>query len=349
MPTFTSAQANSQLHYISQMPKAELHLHFEGAPRWATLREALYRHYGMTLPVTPTWYAPEFRFSYPEFSKAFRDYIHPWLQTTTGYAELIHDVVDSLLEQNIRYAEINFNVRLVEIMGHTLPAIWELLEAEVERAQAEGLTIKIFAGISRDKGVEQAIDWVNRILPVPIISGFDLHGLEVGWPADLFREAFAPVQAAGKKLKVHAGEMAGAESIRAAIESLNPAQIGHGISAVQDPAVIELLRSSQIIVEMCPTSNEKLNNISTYQTHPIFDLDAAGVSVTVNSDDPTFFGYTLTLELTRLVIERQATLTDLARWTSNAFKTAILDDVTRTALLLELDNWLKGSVEYSKS
>ena len=325
---------------LAQMPKAELHLHLEGAPRWPTVRKALQRHYGTKLPDIPPWYAPNFRFKYfGEFQALFRQYIHPWLQTPSGYAELIRDVVDGLLAQNIRYAELDFYAALVESVGASLDRVLELLEAEIDRARSQGCIIRIFVGLNRHHGVETAIHWVQRTRSASVVAGFDLHGDEVGWPADLFEPAFNLAREAGKRSKVHAGEMTGPESIRVAVATLGITQIGHGTSAIQDPDVVELLRDRAVTVEMCPTSNERLRNIPSYQDHPLFALDAAGIAVTVNSDDPTFFGLNLTDELVRLMMERQATITDIKRWMGNAFRQGILDDASRVSLLAELDAW----------
>lgn len=332
--------AESMLH-LSTMPKAELHLHLEGAARWSILRQAHQRHYGTELPKTPPWYKPNFRFAnFGKFQALFKQYIHPWLQTPTGYAELIHDVVDSLLSQNIRYAEIVCVPSLVEQHGTSLEHFWSLLEAELERACGQNCSIRIFAGLMRTQGVDDAIAWVKQMRSHPLVAGFDLLGDEVGWPATPFKQAFELARESGKRVKVHAGEMTGPHSIKTAVETLGITQIGHGISAVQNPEVVALLRDRGVILEMCPTSNERLGNIPSYQDHPIFTLDEAGVAVTVNSDDPTFFGLNLTDELLRLMTERQATLSDLKRWTQNAFQHAILDESIRKRLIVELETWL---------
>ncbi|WP_242072652.1 adenosine deaminase family protein [Microcoleus sp. FACHB-68] len=331
---------------LSEMPKAELHIHLEGSPRWSSIREALHRHTNLNLPDFPPFYAPGFRFTkFAEFQDCFRRYIHPWLATPSGYAEVIRDVMDSLIQQKIRYAELNFDASVVERVGGNLEEVLHLLEAEVERAREQGTIIRMIVGIGRNQGVENAIYWVQKLLPFPIISGFDLHGDEAGWPADLFREAFAPVRESGKKIKVHSGEMVGPENIRAAVEGLGVTQIGHGTSAIKDPKVVELLIKHKVLVEMCPTSNERLQNVSAYDKHPILALDAAGVAVTVNSDDPSFFGVNLTDEMSRLISERDVTATELARWTRNAFNQAIVDEPTRTGLLAELEAWLQNPVK----
>jgi adenosine deaminase len=237
---------------------------------------------------------------------------------------------------------LNCNLPYVEQFGASLEKVLQLLESAVKRAQEQGTIIRIIAGISRDRGEEYVSYWVRRFLKYGIISGFDLHGLEVGWSANLFKEAFAPAREAGKKIKVHAGEMVGAESIRIAVEELGVNQIGHGTSAIADPTVVDLLVSRNVVVEMCPTSNERLRNVPSYREHPILELDKAGVAVTVNSDDPSFFGVNLTGEMIRLVTERAVDYATLARWTRNAIHKAILDEASRSAFEAELKIWLQN-------
>jgi len=325
---------------LSPMPKAELHLHLEGAPSWSALRRAHRRHYNRELPEIPHWYAPEFRFAeFAEFQALFQQYIHPWLMTPDGYAELIRDVADGLIAQNIRYAEINFVPSLVERRGASLSHVWALLEKEIERANSHNCIIRIFVGLMRHHGVEEAIAWVKKTRSLPVVAGFDLQGDEVGWPAEPFKPAFDLAREAGKRVKIHAGEMTGPQSVRVAVEVLGIRQIGHGTSAIQNPDVVALLRDRGVTVEVCPTSNERLRNVPSYADHPILALDAAGVAVTVNSDDPTFFGCHLTDELSRLVASRGATLSDVKRWTRNAFRRAILEEETRDRFLAELEAW----------
>lgn len=326
--------------HIDAMPKAELHLHLEGAPRWSTLRSAHYKHYSVELPETPPWHASGFRFAdFSAFQSLFKQYIHPWLQTPNGYAELIHDVVDGLLAQNIRYAEVVCVPSLLAMHGASPDYFWAVLAAEVERARLQNCIIRIFVGLIRTHSVEAAIQSVKQTRTRSLVAGYDLLGNEIGYPADSFRPAFELAREAGKRLKIHAGEMTGPESIEYAVETLGIEQIGHGTSAIQNADVVALLRERQVTVEMCPTSNERLRNVCSYQAHPILALDDAGVHVTVNSDDPTFFGVNLNGELTRLVTERQVTALDLKRWTQNALRRAILDESTRHQLIAELEAW----------
>ncbi len=329
---------------LSQMPKAELHLHLEGAFRWPTLREALFRHYGRVLPPAPHWMSPHHRFQgFGEFLQLFRDYVDPWLCAPLGYREIIRDVVEGLRVQNVRYAEIDFSLALIERTGHRPEAVFALLEAEREAARDRGIEIRFFAGINRHLGPEQAVQWVKRLQKVSIVTGIDLHGDEVGWPASLFRPAFELAIAQGKRVKVHAGEMTGPKSVRDAV-ALGIRQIGHGTSSIQDPELMAMLRDRQVLLELCPTSNERLGNITSYAEHPIFELDRAGIAITINSDDSAFFGLNLTDEMTRLIVERQVTVTDLKRWTGNAFRQADLSESQRSHHLQALQAWTPMSL-----
>ncbi|NJR67400.1 MAG: adenosine deaminase family protein [Synechococcales cyanobacterium CRU_2_2] len=324
---------------LSAMPKAELHLHLEGAFRWPTLRRALFRHYGLALPVAPYWHAPGYRFQgFSDFLQLFRDYVDPWLCTPLGYQEIIRDVVEGLRIQNIRYAEIDFSVALIERTGHSLEQVLALLEEEAEAAQRRGIEVRFFAGINRHFGLGQALKWVTRLQRAPIIAGIDLHGDEVGWSAGLFQPAFELAIAQGKRVKVHAGEMTGPQSIRDAV-ALGILQIGHGTSSIQDPELMAMLRDRQVLLELCPTSNERLGCVASYKAHPLWELDRAGIVITINSDDSAFFGLNLTDEMTRLMAERQVTVDDLKRWTANAFRQADLGEQRRSQLLQELQAW----------
>lgn len=327
---------------LSQMPKAELHLHLEGAFQWTTVRKVFERHYGYKLPEHPEWHHRGFRFrEFSQFLQLFRDYIDPWLAQPSGYRELFQDVVAGLRLQNIRYAEIDFSIALIERSGHRLDETLALFEAEVEQARQQGIEICLFAGINRHLGPEAALHWVKRIRSAAIVSGIDLHGDEVGWSAQLFESAFKAARESGKHIKAHAGEMSGPESVREAVEGLNVTQIGHGTSSIKDQELMAMLRDRRVILEMCPTSNERMGLIP-YNAHPLLELDRAGILVTINSDDSAFFGVNLTQEMARLLAERQVTLGQIKRWTANAFAQAKVDGILRQRWLEELEGWRPG-------
>jgi len=332
---------------LAGMPKAELHLHLEASVRWEVLRKALHRHTGEEYPDSPFWLEPEFRFeNWDDFRQLFREYIGPWVSTSTGYSELIPEIGDLLIGQNIRYAEVNVGLNVFTRSEVETTTVLDLLGKEAERAAGLGTTIRWIGGVNREEGIEVTAGWVDEVLDSPVISGFDLHGTEPGWPADMFADVFAPVVKAGKKLKMHAGEMAGPEYIRAAIEA-GSTQIGHGTSAVQDAGTMEMLRERDVVVEVCPTSNERLRNYPDYGRHPICEMEEEGVKITLNSDDALFFGPDLTGEMARMVAERGTGASTLARWTRNAINVALIEDSEKEKFLSDLDAWLSDQDESS--
>jgi adenosine deaminase len=185
------------------MPKAELHLHLEGATPWPRIREALQRHHGITLPTIPQFYAPEFRFAnFAQFVECFRDYIYPWIQTERGYGEVMEAVVDSLVEQRIPYVELMVNVITIEKLNLNLEKVLELLEPGIGRGGDRGTTIRLIAGISREYGSDLTVRAVPRVVNSPMIAGVDLQGAETPHTrGDRFRDTFTLARDAGKKIK----------------------------------------------------------------------------------------------------------------------------------------------------
>ena len=125
--------------------------------------------------------------------------------------------------------------------------------------------------------------------PHPYVVGFNMAGDEENFPAGDYAEAFATVADAGLGCTVHAGEWAGPESVRAALE-LPVTRIGHGVRSIEEPALVEELAERGIVLECCPTSNVVLDLFPSYEDHPLPRLKEAGVKITLGSDDPPYFG-----------------------------------------------------------
>ena len=148
-------------------------------------------------------------------------------------------------------------------------------------------------------------------------------GNEADYPPELFEESFGRVRAAGLGAVIHAGEVAGPASVRSALT--HATRIGHGVRAIEDPALVFELAQSGMVLELCPTSNVLLGVVPSLEQHPIGALIDAGVQVTVNTDDPGYFGTTLTGELQTVAALLGWTRADVAaslRWTSGAMRSA---------------------------
>ena len=165
------------------------------------------------------------------------------------------------------------------------------------------------------------------------IVALDLAGDEAGFPGELFVEHFRRAAEAGLHLIAHAGEAAGPESVRQAVLGLGAERIGHGIRAVEDPATVEMLVERGIPLEICPTSNVHTSTVAGYRSHPLPALLAAGVKVTLSTDDPAISGIDLAHEYRVVHDEMGVGDDDLRRIQENALAAAFLSDEGRQELL----------------
>ena len=172
----------------------------------------------------------------------------------------------------------------------------------------------------------------------PLVTGFGMGGDEAGFPPQVFDQAFRIAhEEAGLACNVHAGEAAGPDSVWAAL-ALPVGRIGHGVRSIEDPRLVEELASRGTVLEVCPTSNIATRVYPDYAAHPLRRLMAAGVKVTLNSDDPPYFATTIGHEYA--VAERHFGLDEAAlrQMTRTALDAAFLDEPTRARLLARLDS-----------
>jgi len=174
--------------------------------------------------------------------------------------------------------------------------------------------------------------------PVGLVS-FGLGGPEIGVPREQFAPYFAKARAAGLHSVPHAGESTGPQTIWDAIRHLGAERIGHGIAAAQDPELLAYLADTGIALEVCPTSNVCTRSVPSLAEHPLPALVAAGVPVTINSDDPPMFSTTLNNEYlvaAGLLGLDEAGVADLAR---AAVRASFAEDGTKAGLLAEIDGY----------
>lgn len=321
-------------------PKAELHLHFEGAAPPAFIR-GLAKEKSVDL----TGVFDE-RGSY-----AFRDFPHflqvyeaatQVLQTPRDYQRLTRAVLEECAENGVIYAETFLSPDFCG--GRDLHAWRDYLHAiqeEADRAEREmGITLRGIVTCIRhfgpDKARETAIcaaetagDW---------ITGFGMGGNEaIGRQGD-FIWAFDCAREAGLRLTTHAGEFGGPDSVWQAINDLRVERIGHGVRAIEDPRLVETLAETGVVLETCPGSNVTLGLYRDFASHPIARLRDAGVKVTISTDDPPFFHTTMTREFETLEQAFGWTADDFAELTKTAINAAFCDEGTRARLLKRLES-----------
>jgi adenosine deaminase len=162
------------------------------------------------------------------------------------------------------------------------------------------MAVRVFMGIHHNGYHSGSRDFIEASLRWPHLAGIDLHGTESfpveDWTAPLWRRA----RAAGKLTKAHAGEFMGADMVRKVVKELGVRRVQHGVRAIEDPAVVDLLVRSGAVLDVCPISNLKLGVVNDLRNHPLPALLDAGVSCTISTDDPVSFGNRLDMEYAAL-------------------------------------------------
>lgn len=189
----------------------------------------------------------------------------------------------------------------------------------------------------RNFGVEQALRVARHAAerPHPYVVGFSMAGDEANFPAHDFAQAYEIAAAAGLGCVMHAGEWHGPESVRAALR-LPITRIDHGVRAVEDPELVAELARREIVLDCCPTSNVVLGVYPSYDEHPLPQLLAAGVRVTLGSDDPPYFGATIHGEYELCAQRMGLSEADLRAITATAVDAAFCDEHLKSALRARL-------------
>jgi adenosine deaminase len=175
------------------------------------------------------------------------------------------------------------------------------------------------------------------VLDAPALDGISLHGDETAQSIPHFVDAFAEARRRGLATKAHAGELMGPASVVQVLDLLGVRRIEHGVRAMEDPALVERLAAEAITLDVCPWSNVRLRVIRALAEHPMRRLHQRGVRVTVNTDDPTVFGRTLSQELASVVDDLGFSISDVARLQANAFAVADMPAAARDAVIAEID------------
>jgi aminodeoxyfutalosine deaminase len=324
--------------FVHALPKVELHLHLVGSAGVDTVLELARRH--------PEAGVPADRAELERFY-AFRDFDHFlkvfWaVQSMLKGRDDIHTLVvglaRELARQNVRYAEVTvtpYNHLLDGMSGDEL-----LAGLASGRAVAAGLGVELAwcFDIPGEKGLEGARETLAFALterPEGLVS-FGLAGPEAGVGRAQFAPFFDAARDAGLHCVPHAGETTGPETIWSAVRDLRAERIGHGTSCAADPALMEHLALKGIPLEVCPTSNVRTRQVASIEAHPVRQMLDAGVVVTLNTDDPPFFGTTLEDEYLAVATALGLGHADVARLAENAVLASFLPNRRKTSLLEEI-------------
>ncbi|MFI5494988.1 adenosine deaminase [Actinoplanes sp. NPDC051859] len=215
------------------------------------------------------------------------------------WRRVAREAVEDAFNDGLDYVEFRFSPYFIEQRTSLDPlAVIDAVAAGVADGSAvTGLPVGLIATILRDLGPDAAVSQVTTFLARrDLFCGVDLAGNEAGYAADLFQPAFARVRDAGLHITVHAGEAAGPESVRAAVRDLGAERIGHGVRSAEDPMLMAELAAAGVTLEVALTSNTQTGAAPGYRQHQIHTLLAAGVPVTLNTDNPRVSDVTLSQE-----------------------------------------------------
>jgi aminodeoxyfutalosine deaminase len=329
----------SSTQLIRALPKAELHLHLEGAISPATAVELAARH-GVALSINDVIT----RYTYEDFIgflQAFK-WVTSFLRTPQDYALIATRLADELIAQNVVYAEVTVAAGVMLWRGQDARANLLAISAAGRQVRTRGLHLQWIPDATRQFGAVPAMELARLCADLrdADIVAFGMGGDELSLPAGEFRDAFRVARDAGLHLVAHAGEVGGASEVRDAIEILGAERIGHGIAVIHDAGLRVELAARRIPLELCPTSNVCTGALarqlgrpaSSIEDHPLKALFDEGLCVSLSTDDPAMFHTDLMREY-QVAANLGFSGAQLVQLAETSFHAAFLEPQEKSALL----------------
>ncbi|WP_319633586.1 adenosine deaminase [Pelagibius marinus] len=330
--------------FIAGLPKAELHLHIEGSLE-PEMMFALARRNGVELPYAGV---EEIRAAY-SFTR-LQDFLDLYyrgmsvLQTEQDFYDLTLAYLRRVARDNVRHVEIFFDPQ-----GHTDRGLaFETVFNGIERALKDGgkelgITWKIILCFLRHLSAEAAMATLEQALPYKDrIVGVGLDSSESGHPPAKFKDVFDRARAEGFRTVAHAGEEGPPDYVWSALNDLQVSRIDHGNRALEDPELVLELARRRMPLTVCPLSNLRLRVVEDMTAHPLKMMLDRGLFVTVNSDDPAYFGGYMNDNYAAVRQALALTKEELALIARNSFEASFLDDATKAKYIAEVESYVQG-------
>jgi adenosine deaminase len=289
--------------FLRDLPKAELHLHLEGAIQPATVCALTARH-----GVSTSEDEVRRRYSYNDFLgflDAFK-WVTSFLRDPADYALITHDLCEQLLLHRVVYAEVTLSVGVMLLRKQSPERNFAAILRAAEHFESHGLTLRWIFDAVRQFGPDAAMLVVQsaKNCAARQIVAFGIGGDELSISTKDFLPVYEAASVAGLHRLIHAGEIGGPEKIREAVEILRVERVGHGIGAIHDPSLMDLLADRRIPLEVCPVSNVRTGALArqlkrdgaTLRDHPLPQLLRHGIPLVLSTDDPAMFHTDLTRE-----------------------------------------------------
>jgi adenosine deaminase len=320
---------------IKKLPKAEQHIHIVGSTRPETLLW-LAEEGGLNKPFrTPADAQHFFQYrSFPQFVEVYCAVVD-CITKESQFERITYEMLESDAQCNVQYVEASFSAPDHVLRGLDYGKMLDAINRGIGRARMDfGIECNVRVDLVRNYGPEkgmEVLDWIES--KSDNIVSIDLGGSEERFPAKPYKLVYQRAKNMGLHLVAHAGEAAEAESIWQAVNELGVERIGHGVTAKDEPKLLEHLKKCGIAIETCPTSNVRTRVVPTLRNHPIRRFHDFGLTVTVNTDDPSMFGTNMNREYLQLHRQLGFSLSELFKLSLNAVNSSFLQEESKSKTL----------------
>jgi len=328
--------------WLRGLPKAELHLHLEGSITPETLVELSLRNDPAPLTLADARNVYNYT-DFPSFLMSFKA-VTERLHSPADYETITYNMLRDLAAQGVRHAEAYISIGILYHFGRLdVDEVMAAIERGRLRGEAEfNISLLWIIDAVRHFGIAECARVFNKAAELqhqyPSVVGIGIGGDEARGPAQDFRDLYADAKAAGLRLTCHAGESTGPQSIWAAV-NIGAERIGHALSAQEDPDLIQILVERQIPLELNVTSNLRTGCCPSVDAHPVKLYFEEGLMVTLNSDDPPFFGANLLDEYLLAHRSFEFPLDQLRELAANSIEASFLPPDRKLALLAEVERY----------
>lgn len=327
------SESISQL--IDEMPKVEQHIHIVGSIRPETV-QWLAEESGNRMRALADLEKAARLFQYRNFEDFIAAYstILRCITREDQFERIVYEMLEDEAKQNVRYTEASFSAPDHTRLGLNYSEMLKAINRGIERAHVDfGVDCDLRIDLVRDYGPEAGTRYLDLIAQSrERVVAIDIGGREHAFPPEQFTATYRKAKQMGFHLTAHAGETCGSQSIWNAVKHLGVERVGHGVSARDDPALVEYLLKNNISIEMCPLSNVRTGAVNDIRDHPVRAFFDKGLNVTVNSDDPTMFDTNMNKEYRTLHDKLGFTLQELFRLSLNGLDSSFLPEERKMRL-----------------
>ncbi|GAD89802.1 adenine deaminase [Vibrio halioticoli NBRC 102217] len=328
--------------FIEQMPKVELHLHIEGTLEPELMFELAKRNQ-VSIPFSS---AEEVKQAYQFHNlQSFLDIYYQGanvLIQEQDFFDLTWAYIEHCQQDNVRHCEIFFDPQTHTARGIEFGTVVNGIHKALVKAKDEyGISSQLIMCFLRHLDENSAFETLTQALPhKDKIIGVGLDSSELGHPPEKFERVFQQAIKEGFLTVAHAGEEGPSSNIQDAMSLLGVSRVDHGVRCVDDPKLIETLQVLQVPLTVCPLSNIKLKVFETMEEHNVVELLRQGLCVTINSDDPSYFGGYMTENFLQVAMAHPIEADELAQFTRNAIKASFIDEYQKQVLMKEINHYV---------